>query len=80
MNHTMIRGGKVVFSENNAVSDAGIDEAQTLSSFLAEYCDIVKLSGELYTNLPLPDESELAALISEKTGQKNADKLSSKAR
>ncbi len=70
VNHTMIRGGKVVFSENNAVSDAGIDEAQTLSSFLAEYCDIVKLSGELYTNLPLPDESELAALISEKTGQK----------
>lgn len=70
VNHTMIRGGKVVFSENNAVSDAGIDEVQTLSSFLAEYCDIVKLSGELYTNLPLPDESELAALISEKTGQK----------
>ncbi len=80
VNHTMIRGGKVVFSENNAVSDAGIDEAQTLSSFLAEYCDIVKLSGELYTNLPLPDESELAALISEKRDKKNADKLSSKAR
>lgn len=70
VNHTMIRGGKVIFSENNAVSDAGIDEAQTLSSFLAEYCDIVKLSKELYTNLPLPDADELASLISSKTGQK----------
>ena len=70
VNHTMIRGGKVIFSENNAVSDAGLDEAQTLSSFLAEYCDMVKLSKELYTNLPLPDAEELADLISAKTGQK----------
>lgn len=70
VNHTMIRGGKVIFSENNAVSDAGLDEAQTLSSFLAEYCDMVKLSKELYTNLPLPDAEELASLISAKTGQK----------
>lgn len=68
VNHTMIRGGKVVFSQNNAVSDAGLDEAQTLSSFLAEYCDMVKLSGEIYTNLPLPDGEELSALISQKTG------------
>ena len=70
VNHTMIRSGKVVFSDNVAVSDAGLDEAQTLSSFLAEYCDLVKLSRELYTNLPLPDADELAQLISEKSGQK----------
>ena len=70
VNHTMIRAGKVIFSENNAVSDAGIDEAQTLSSFLAEYCDMVKLCGELYVNMPLPDADELSALIQEKTGQK----------
>lgn len=70
VNHTMIRGGKVVFSDNNAVSDAGIDEAQTLSSFLAEYCDLVKLSDELYVNTPLPDMAELAQLISAKTGVK----------
>ena len=70
VNHTMIRGGKVVFSENNAVSDAGIDEAQTLSSFLAEYCDMVQLSGELYVNMPLPDADELCALIQQKTGVK----------
>ena len=70
VNHTMIRGGKVIFSENNAVSDAGIDEAQTLSSFLAEYCDMVKLCGELYVNMPLPDADELCALIQQKTGVK----------
>lgn len=67
VNHTMIRGGKVVFSDNNAVTDAGIDETQTLSSFIAEYCQIVKLCGELYTNIPLPDEEELAQLVTDKT-------------
>ena len=70
VNHTMIRAGKVIFSDNTPVSDAGIDEAQTLSSFLAEYCDMVKLCGELYVNMPLPDADELCALIQEKTGQK----------
>ena len=70
VNHTMIRAGKVVFSDNIAVTDAALDEAQTLSSFLAEYCDLVKLSQELYTNVPLADEAELAQLLSEKTGQK----------
>lgn len=70
VNHTMIRAGKVVFSDNLAVSDAGLDEEQTLSSFLAEYCDLVKLSQEIYTNLPLPDEEELSRLLSEKCGQK----------
>ncbi len=70
VNHLMIRGGKVVFSENNAVSDAGIDEAQTLSSFLAEYCEMVKLCGELYTNVELPDAEELQQLIFAKTGVK----------
>ena len=70
VNHTMIRGGKVIFSDNVPVSDAGIDEAQTLSSFLAEYCDMVKLCSELYVNMPLPDAEELCVLIQEKTGQK----------
>ena len=68
VNHTMIRGGKVILSENNAVTDAGLDEAQTLSSFLAEYCEIVKLCGELYVNVELPDSDELAQLIKQKTG------------
>ncbi len=68
VNHTMIRGGKVVFSDNSAITDAGIDEEQTLSSFLAEYCELVKLCPELYTNIPLADADELARLITEKTG------------
>ncbi len=70
VNHTMIRGGKVVFSDNISVADGALDEAQTLSSFLAEYCDMVKLSRELYTNVPLADAEELSELISQKCGQK----------
>ena len=70
VNHTMIRGGKVVFFNNIAVSDAGLDEAQTLSSFLAEYCDMVQLSKEWYTNLPLPDAEELQQLVERKTSQR----------
>ncbi len=70
VNHTRIRGGKVVFSNNIAVSDAGLDEAQTLSSFLAEYCDMVQLSKEWYTNLPLPDAEELQQLVERKTSQR----------
>lgn len=69
INHTMVRGGKVVFSDNIAVCDAGLDEAQTLSSFLAEYCELVQLSKQLYVNLSLSDADEVAAFISEKTGQ-----------
>lgn len=70
VNHTMIRAGKVVFSDNISVADAALDEAQTLSSFLAGYCEQVSLSKELYTNLPLPDAEELAVLISQKCGHK----------
>ena len=70
VNHTMIRGGKVIFSDNNAVSDAGIDEAQTLASFLAEYCEMVKLCGEIYVNVEFPDSEGLSQLIKDKTGTK----------
>lgn len=70
VNHTMIRGGKVTFSDNVAVSDAALDEAQTLSSFLAEYCDVVKLSNQLFVNVDLPDAEELSLLISRKSGKR----------
>lgn len=72
VNHTMIRGGKVNFSDNIAVSDAALDEAQTLSSFLAEYCNVVKLSKQLFVNIILSDAEDLATVISEKYGQKVA--------
>ncbi len=70
VNHTMIRGGKVIFADNNVVDDAGLDEAQTLSSFLAEYCDVVKLCGEIYTNIQLPDGEDLSQLLTAKMQQK----------
>lgn len=70
VNHTMIRGGKVIFADNNVVDDAGLDEAQTLSSFLAEYCDVVKLCGEIYTNIQLPDAEYLSQLLTTKMQQK----------
>ena len=70
VNHTMIRGGKVIFADNNVVDDAGLDEAQTLSSFLAEYCDVVKLCGEIYTNIQLPDAEDLSQLLTTKMQQK----------
>ncbi len=70
VNHTMIRGGKVVFSDNIAVSDAGLDGAQTLSSFLLEYCEQALLCQEIYTQTELADSVELAEIISQKLGKK----------
>lgn len=70
VNHTMIRGGKVVFSDNIAVSDAGLDGAQTLSSFLLEYCEQALLCKEIYTNIELPDSQDIAQIIGEKLGKK----------
>lgn len=70
VNHTMIRAGKVTYSDNVSVADGALDEAQTLSSFLAEYCEIVRLSQEIYTNVPLTDAQELEQLISRKCGQR----------
>jgi len=70
VNHTMIRGGKVVFSDNIAVSDAGLDGAQTLSSFLLEYCEQALLCKEIYTHIELPDSQDIAQIIGEKLGKK----------
>ncbi len=70
VNHTMIRGGKVVLSENMAVSDAGISEQQTLASFLLEYCQMVQLCGEIYTNVPLPDADDLSKILTSHRGEK----------
>ena len=70
VNHTMIRGGKVVFSDNIAVSDAGLDGAQTLSSFLLEYCEQALLCKEIYTHIELPDSQDIAQIIREKLGKK----------
>ncbi len=66
--HTMIRSGKVVFSDNFAVSDGAIDEEQTLASFLLDYCPTANISRELYSNIPLGDSNIIAQLIAEQVG------------
>lgn len=69
VNHTMVRSGKVVYSNNFAVTDAGIDEAQTLSSFLAEYVENAEISADVCTNLQLSDADALAEYISKVVGK-----------
>ncbi|MCM1042721.1 MAG: excinuclease ABC subunit UvrC [Corallococcus sp.] len=69
VNHTMIRGGKVVFSDNFAVGDAGIDESQTLTSFILQYAENANLCGEIYTNIPLPDGDILQVLLRDMCGR-----------
>ena len=68
VNHTMIRCGKVVYSDNFAVTDAGLDEAQTLSSFLMAYCEKVQLCSELFVNIELNDTEQLEQAIQQLTG------------
>ncbi|MBO5773042.1 MAG: excinuclease ABC subunit UvrC [Clostridia bacterium] len=51
VNHTMVRDGKVNFSDNVSVDDGGIETAQTLESFLIEYADKMQLSAEVYVNV-----------------------------
>ncbi len=63
VNHTAVRGGKVVYSANTPVNDAGIDEAQTLTSFLTEYVENADISAEICTNMPLPDADALAEYL-----------------
>ncbi len=68
VNHTMIRSGKVVYSDNFAVTDGGIDEEQTLASFLLDYCPTANICRELYTNIPLSDSDIVAELIAGEVG------------
>lgn len=70
VNHTMIRGGKVIASDNIAVTDGGLDVEQTLESFLLEYSQNVKLSTELYTNVELDGVLDIQTLIFEQSGQR----------
>lgn len=57
-----------MFSDNTAVTDGSIDNAQTLSSFLLRYSEIVNLSSELYTNVELQDNNELSSEIAKTLG------------
>ncbi len=67
--HIMIRSGKVVYSDNFAVTDGAIDEEQTLASFLLDYCPSANISRQLYTNMPLADSDIISSLLSEQIGR-----------
>jgi len=57
VNVMTVRQGRTVLSENHSAVDAGLDESQTLTSFLAAYCDgQTPLSKEILVNLPVDDE------------------------
>lgn len=62
--HIMVRGGKVVYSDNFVATDGGIDEQQTLTSFLLEYCKTSNISNDITTNIELADNQVLMQLVS----------------
>lgn len=65
-----VRKGKVVMSDNHSAVDAGIDEAQTLTSFLSAYCDgETALSKEIVVNLPVDNEL-IEKMLSARYGRK----------
>ncbi|MEG2014188.1 MAG: excinuclease ABC subunit UvrC, partial [Clostridia bacterium] len=70
VNHTVVRAGKVVLSDNIPVSDAGIDEKQTLTSYISLYGDYNTLCGDIITNLDLEDSNTLSSFLSVKCNRK----------
>ncbi len=66
--HMMIRSGKVVFSDNFAVTDGAIEEQQTLTSFMLDYCASANISKQLYTNVQLSEGEILSQLLTEQVG------------
>lgn len=70
VNVTAVRKGKIVLSDNHSALDAGIDETQTLTSFLSAYCDgETALSKEIAVNLPVDGEL-LEKMLFERYGRK----------
>lgn len=71
VNQMTVRGGKVIFSDNYAVTDAGIDLAQTLTSYVNAYCDGAnELSKEILLNTELDDAIPLSESVSKLYGRK----------
>ncbi len=70
VNVQLIRKGRVVVSENHAVTDAGLDEEQTLTSFLNQYYAEDSLPApEILTNLPLESADSFAEFLKEKVSR-----------
>ncbi len=71
VNVTVVRGGRVLSSSNTSVSDAGIDEKQTLSAFLnAYYSDCNDAAKEVLLDRHIEGEQDFALLLTEKYGKK----------
>ncbi|MBQ2723348.1 MAG: excinuclease ABC subunit UvrC [Clostridia bacterium] len=69
VNHTMVREGKVNYSNNVSVDDGGIEIGQTLESFLVEYAEKMQLSSTLYLNVA-QDFQPLQETLSKILGKK----------
>lgn len=67
----IVRGGKMVGGEKFAIRDAGLDLADTLSSFINRYYDSgVIVADEVVSAIDLPDAEALSSVLSEKKGEK----------
>ncbi len=66
----IVRGGKMVGGEKFAIRDAGLDLADTLSSFINRYYDSGVVADEVVSAVDLPDAVALSSILSEKKGEK----------
>lgn len=70
VNQTMVRQGKVLLVENYPVTDAGLDERQTLSSFLTMYFSATNSVGsQVLLNCCPDDLAALEQLLYERYGK-----------
>lgn len=71
VNVMVVKKGKVVLSENHSALDAGIDEQQTMSSFLGRYYNGENdISKDVITNIPLDDAKNIEQILLEIYGRK----------
>ena len=66
----IVRGGKMVGGEKFAIRDAGLDLADTLSSFINRYYDNGVVAEEVVSGVELPDAAALSRLLTDKKGEK----------
>jgi excinuclease ABC subunit C len=71
----MVREGRVVATQEHALSDVRLDDADVMSSFLGQYYvggRERQVPAEVLTPDPVDDEGALAALLSERAGRRVA--------
>ncbi len=71
VNLQLVRKGRIIVSENHAVFDAGLDETQTLFSFLNRYyADRAITVKEILVSCGREEAATFAEFLSEKAGRK----------